>query len=111
MMHERVRRLASFTVIDVPVVDRAWLNDLATGTGSTENAPGAWRDWVHLGRYKALTSESTTVSRTQQAQTPDNSCQSRHSQDCLEPLQGGPSRVRGLCCADFSDARPTGHRR
>src|SRR5262249_15186762 len=62
---------ATFTVLNVPVVHRAWLKDLAAGITSTNNAPEAWCDWVRFGRYKALSSESTTVIRTQQAQTPN----------------------------------------
>jgi hypothetical protein len=62
---------ATFTVLNVPVVHRAWLNDLIAGITSTKNAPEAWCDWVRLGRYKALSSESTTVIRSQQAQTPN----------------------------------------
>ena len=62
---------ATFTILNVPVVDRTWLDDLSAGTASNKNAPEPWCDWVRLGRYKALTSESTTVIRSQQAQTPD----------------------------------------
>jgi hypothetical protein len=64
---------ATFTILDVPVVKRAWLNDIATGDGMTTNAPEAWSDWMRKGSYKALTSESTTVIRNQEAQTPDAS--------------------------------------
>jgi hypothetical protein len=62
---------ATFTILDVPVVKRAWLNDIAAGDGMSTNAPGPWVDWIKKGRYKALTSESTTVIRSQDAQTPD----------------------------------------
>jgi hypothetical protein len=62
---------ATFTILDVSVVKRAWLNDIATGDATTINAPEAWSDWVQKGRYRALTSESTTVIRSQGAQTPD----------------------------------------
>jgi hypothetical protein len=62
---------ATFTVLDVPIVKRSWLGDITAGDGMTTNAPEAWSDWVRKGRYKALTSESTTVIRSQEAQTPD----------------------------------------
>lgn len=62
---------STFTILDVPVVPRAWLRDIAAGHGMTSNAPEAWSDWVRKGRYKALTSESNTVIRSQEAQTPD----------------------------------------
>ena len=65
---------AVFTILDVSVITRGWLNDLREGNAFTENAPGAWLEWVKKGRYRALTSESTTVIRSQEAQlldTPD----------------------------------------
>jgi hypothetical protein len=61
---------ATFTVLDVPVVRRAWLNDLVEGRSFTENAPNAWCDWVRAGRYKALAAESTTVIRNHLEQVP-----------------------------------------
>lgn len=62
---------ATFTILDVPVVSRAWLDDIATSDGLTTSVPAAWSDWVRKGRYKALASESTTVIRSAEAQTPD----------------------------------------
>lgn len=61
---------ATFTVLDIPVVKRAWLNDLANGTPMSANAPEAWSDWALRGRYKALVSAPTTVIRSQGDQTP-----------------------------------------
>src|ERR1700722_3361659 len=61
---------ATFTILDVPVVKRAWLSNIAAGDGLSTNAPGPWVDWIKKGRYKAFTSESTTVIRSQEAQTP-----------------------------------------
>lgn len=37
---------AVFTVLNVPSVSRAWLQDLADGKPMTGNAPEAWRVWV-----------------------------------------------------------------
>jgi len=62
---------ATFTILDVPVVARAWLTDLADGKGLTDNAPDTWRQWVEKGSYKALASETTTIIRSPAAQTPD----------------------------------------
>ena len=38
---------------------------------AAEYAPAAWSEWVSLGRYRALTSEPTTVIRSVEEQTPD----------------------------------------
>jgi hypothetical protein len=63
---------ATFTVLDVPVIPRAWLTDLAAGTALTKNAPAAWSNFVRSGSYTALTSAPTTVIRSADAQTPDS---------------------------------------
>ena len=62
---------AVFTVLDVPTISRAWLEDIAAGRTSSTNAPQAWTDWVETGSYRALTSESTTIIRSQEEQLPD----------------------------------------
>lgn len=62
---------ATFTILNVPVVRRSWLDNLATGDSLSANAPESWSEWARKGRYNALTSESTTVIRSQEAQTPD----------------------------------------
>lgn len=60
-----------FTILDVPVVPRTWLQFLSNGEPAINNAPAAWTQWVEKGHYAALTSESTTVIRSEQEQTPD----------------------------------------
>lgn len=62
---------ATFTVLDIPVVERTWLSDLAAGSFHVACAPKAWTEWVTYGRYKALVSKSTTVIRSQEEQTPN----------------------------------------
>lgn len=62
---------ATFTILDISVITREWLNDLREGNAFTENAPSVWLEWVKKGRYRALTSESTTVIRSQESQLPD----------------------------------------
>jgi len=62
---------STFTVLDVPVVSRAWIADLATGKLNTINAPKAWQDWMAKGIYRPLAAEPTTVIRSGEQQTPD----------------------------------------
>ena len=64
---------AIFTVLDVPVVARAWLDDLLAGNALTENAPDVYLEWVRTGRYRALISENTTVVRSYEEQAPEPS--------------------------------------
>lgn len=60
-----------FTILDVPVVRRDWINDLAAGNLVTPNAPKAWTDWLTAGKYRPLVAEPTTVIRTIEQQSPD----------------------------------------
>lgn len=62
---------AIFTVLDVPVISHAWLEDLANGSSLTSNAPPAWHEWVQKRKYRPLIAASTTVIRSQEQQIPD----------------------------------------
>ena len=61
---------AAFTLLDVPSISRAWILDIEAGNPLTPNAPPNWLEWIHTGRYRALTAESTTIIRSAEAQTP-----------------------------------------
>ena len=63
--------MAVFTILDISVITREWLNDLQAGNMFTGNTPDIWLEWVKKGRYRALSSESTTVIRSQESQLPD----------------------------------------
>jgi hypothetical protein len=62
---------STFTILDVPVVSRAWITELAAGNANTHNAPKAWLEWVATGTYRPLVAEPTTVIRSLEQQTPD----------------------------------------
>ncbi len=62
---------STFTILNVPVVSRAWILDLAAGNPNTFNAPKTWQDWVATGTYRPLVAEPTTVIRSVEQQTPD----------------------------------------
>jgi hypothetical protein len=61
---------AIFTILNVPVVSREWVNDIADGIPLSANAPLAWINWVNRGQYDALVSAPTTVIRSQSDQMP-----------------------------------------
>lgn len=61
---------ATFTVLDIPVVHRAWMDDLATGNPRSSNAPRAWMNWVNKGQYEALVSTPNTIIRSPSDQMP-----------------------------------------
>jgi len=60
-----------FTVLDIPVVNRAWVNDILAGNHASNNAPKNWQKWVKIGHYEALKSEPTTIIRTEDQQLPE----------------------------------------
>ena len=62
---------AILTVLDTDKIKRTWIDNLVTGNPLMADAPEAWVDWVNRGKYRALTAESTTVIRSQEAQLPD----------------------------------------
>ena len=62
---------STFTILDAPVVSRAWIADLAAGIANTINAPKAWQDWVTTDTYNPLVAVPTTVIRSVEQQTPD----------------------------------------
>jgi hypothetical protein len=64
---------ARFTILDVPVVTRAWLTGLTDGTGGTsELAPAAWRSWIDSGERKALVSAKSIEYRRKLEQVPES---------------------------------------
>jgi Restriction endonuclease AspBHI N-terminal/Restriction endonuclease len=63
---------ALFTVLNAPVVSRAWILDLQNGQALSEHCPTAWRTWVTTGAYNLLRAEPTIQYRTVEQQLPTN---------------------------------------
>ncbi|MHC2842815.1 restriction endonuclease [Bradyrhizobium diazoefficiens] len=61
---------ARFTVLDAPVVSRAWIDSLIAGNGNELNAPEAWLTWVRTGRRRALMSTRSLEYRSKVEQLP-----------------------------------------
>jgi hypothetical protein len=61
---------AVFTILNVPVVHRAWLDDLAAGNPYSANAPRAWLGWTEGGRAAPLISKPTVETRSIKQQKP-----------------------------------------
>ena len=47
---------AIFTILDVPKVSRAWIEDLQARNLPSKHAPSAWLEWVETGKYRPLIS-------------------------------------------------------
>lgn len=94
---------AVFTVLDVPVVKRAWIEDLAAAQPITTNAPAAWVEWVERGRYRPLTAESTNVVRGGRAAS-GYAEQARDPYGDLQTLQWYAFCLRGIRSAHLPNA-------
>lgn len=68
---------AVFTILDIAVVSREWINDILAGVTNSQYAPPVWRDWIEKGKYTPLTSEPTTTIRTEAEQLPDTPIKSQ----------------------------------
>lgn len=61
---------ARFSILDVPVVSRSWIGDIAAGNPHTSNAPAPWRAWVDGGHARALMANRSVEYRTKAEQLP-----------------------------------------
>lgn len=61
---------AYFSVLDVPIVSRAWIDDLLRGEPITPNTPPAWLSWVLTGHTEVLRATPTVSFRTKAQQLP-----------------------------------------
>jgi hypothetical protein len=67
---------STFTILDVGVISRSWIDDILSGNPLTHNAPQVWVQWVQRGKYTPLISEPTTVVRNEDEQLPDTALKS-----------------------------------
>lgn len=61
---------ARFTVLNVPVVSRAWVNQLLDNDPLGSACPSAWRAWVESRAYDALEAPPTVIIRKREEQEP-----------------------------------------
>lgn len=53
---------AIFTILDIPTIDRRWLDDLESGSGyDSIYAPKVWKTWVDKGEYKPLITDKNPI--------------------------------------------------
>ena len=62
---------ARFTILDIPLVPRKWINDIRQGAPH-DSAPQPWLNWIKTGRYQALKSTPTTQMRRRDQQLPSD---------------------------------------
>jgi hypothetical protein len=63
---------ARFTVLDVAVVTRNWIDDILACNPHSENAPAAWNTWAATGRPIPLMAARSVEYRTKAEQLPSD---------------------------------------
>ena len=63
---------ATFSILDVATVPRAWLDEIAEGQSLGPACPKPYRDWVERGTYTPLESPRTIQHRTKEQQQPES---------------------------------------
>jgi len=61
---------AVFTILNVPSLTRAWIEDIRNGAPITANAPSEWLAWIKSGQPTPLRSVPTLSHRTKEQQVP-----------------------------------------
>jgi len=61
---------ARFTVLSVPCVPRAWIQQLIAGHPLGTHCPGPWRAWVESRTYTPLLAPPTVIIRSREQQQP-----------------------------------------
>lgn len=61
---------ATFTILDVPLVSRQWIAELADGNPLGPSCPAAWRAWVERGTFFPLKAPRTLEYRAREEQLP-----------------------------------------
>lgn len=74
---------ATFTVLDIPIISRSWIEDILEGNKVSENAPAGWKEWVLYGKYVPLEAPRTSEYRTMQEQVPQTDLQTRIIQEIV----------------------------
>lgn len=75
---------AIFTVLDIPVIRRSWINDLAQGNKLSDNCPPSLRKWFSRNIYSPLAAEPAIEYRSKTEQLPS----SQIDKDIVETVYG-----------------------
>lgn len=62
---------AFFTILDIPVIKRAWIEDLKEGNVETLNTPKEYINWLRNGKYTPLLSPKVADIRLPKEQVPE----------------------------------------
>jgi hypothetical protein len=98
---------ATFTILDVAVIGRQWITDLAVGNPLGASAPPAWKEWKQSGKYRPLVAKPTTVIRSILQQAPDTKLKHEILQEVWSRFGDDPLAFEPFAARIFqlSDAR------
>jgi hypothetical protein len=86
-----------FTILDVGVIERTRLRGFIAGqAGRPSDAPEVWNQWVQTGKYRALTSQPTTVIRTVADQMPDTDNKAAILRAVYQHFKDSPHQFEGF---------------
>ena len=91
---------ARFTVVDVPLITRRWIEDVISRNPLSNNAPPAWRKWVDTGRRAPLLAERSVEYRTKDQQMPDEP--GKALVNAVHSYFGEDSHLFEHCAAEFA---------
>ncbi len=63
---------ATFTLLDIPVIKRTWIDDLETGRKDSSHRPIVWKMWLKSGLYRSLQQGLPYHVRSSDMQLPRN---------------------------------------
>lgn len=89
---------ATFTVLDVPSIPRAWISDIHNCVIESEWAPPAWQRWVKSGSITPLRSIPTVVTRTKREQLPHVSSDRRMLELLRKRFEDRPTDFESCAC-------------
>lgn len=92
---------AIFTILDVAVVEKRWIDEAKDGLPSVDNAPQSWKEWVETGRYRPLQAPATTVVRTPEEQLPQVQTD-KHLIECIRSRFIGRPTDFEFCAAELA---------
>lgn len=62
---------AIFTILNIPMIKREWINDLIEGYTFSDNCSNVWKEWVEKGKYSPLSSPRVKKYRDKDEQLPN----------------------------------------
>lgn len=90
-----------FTILDIAVVKRSWIEDIKKGNIFSKNCPKEWYNWSNGGPYKALKAKRSVEYRTKEEQIPHDTKGKKIIGAIHNHFKSNPSRFEE-CAAELA---------